>query len=34
MAEAIVKLRAVYLSGDFDSYWLFHVDPHSSKLAQ
>jgi hypothetical protein len=24
MAEAIVHLRAVYLSGDFDSYWQFH----------
>ena len=25
MAEAIVKLRAIYLSGDFDSYWQFHI---------
>ena len=25
MAEAIVKLRALYLSGDFDSYWAFHI---------
>jgi hypothetical protein len=25
MAEAIIKLRAVYLSGDFDSYWAFHI---------
>jgi hypothetical protein len=25
MAEAIVKLRAIYLSGDFDSYWPFHI---------
>jgi hypothetical protein len=25
MAEAIVKLRSLYLSGDFDEYWSFHV---------
>ena len=25
MAEAVVKLRALYLSGDFDAYWIFHV---------
>jgi hypothetical protein len=25
MAEAIVKLRAIYLSGDFDAYWAFHI---------
>jgi len=25
MAEAIVKLRAMYLSGDFDQYWPFHI---------
>lgn len=25
MAEAIVKLRSLYLSGDFDDYWSFHV---------
>jgi hypothetical protein len=25
MAEAIVRLRALYLSGDFDAYWTFHV---------
>ena len=25
MAEAIVKLRAIYLSGDFDAYWTFHI---------
>jgi hypothetical protein len=28
MAEAIVKLRALYLSGDFDSYWAF---PHHQR---
>jgi len=25
MAEAIVKLRSLYLSADFDVYWSFHV---------
>ena len=25
MAEAIVQLRAIYLSGDFDRYWSFHI---------
>jgi hypothetical protein len=25
MAEAVVKLRALYLSGDFDAYWAFHI---------
>jgi hypothetical protein len=24
-AEAMLKLRASYLSGDFDEYWRFHV---------
>ena len=26
MAEAIVQLRAIYLSGDFDRYWEFHIE--------
>jgi len=26
IAEAIVKLRAIYLSGDFDRYSQFHID--------
>jgi hypothetical protein len=26
MAEAIVQLRAICLSGDFDRYWQFHID--------
>jgi len=26
MAEAIVQLRAIYLSGDFDCYWQFHIE--------
>ena len=25
-AEALLRLRAVYLSGDLDSYWEFHID--------
>jgi hypothetical protein len=24
-AEAIVKLRPIYLSGDLDQYWAFHI---------
>lgn len=32
MAEAIVKLRAIYLSGDFDSYWAFHITQDQRRL--
>lgn len=32
MAEAIVQLRAIYLSGDFDSYWQFHIDQDQRRL--
>lgn len=32
MAEAIVKLRAVYLSGDFDPYWRFHIAREQERL--
>ena len=32
MAEAIVRLRAVYLSGDFDSYWSFHINQEQERL--
>ena len=32
MAEAIVQLRAVYLSGDFDSYWQFHIEQDQIRL--
>lgn len=31
-AEALVKLRAVYLSGDFQEYWRFHVDAEHRRL--
>ena len=32
MAEAIVKLRAIYLSGDFDRYWAFHIEQDQQRL--
>lgn len=32
MAEAIVKLRSLYLSGDFEDYWPFHVDQDQLRL--
>lgn len=32
MAEAIVQLRAIYLSGDFDAYWSFHIEKDQSRL--
>ena len=32
MAEAIVQLRAIYLSGDFDRYWEFHIEQDQRRL--
>ena len=32
MAEAIVKLRSLYLSGDFDDYWPFHLAQDQLRL--
>jgi hypothetical protein len=32
VAEAIVKLRAIYLSGDLDQYWSFHVQKEQGRL--
>jgi hypothetical protein len=32
MAEAIVKLRAIYLSGDLDQYWPFHIQKDQERL--
>jgi len=32
MAEAIVQLRAIYLSGDFDRYWSFHIARDQQRL--
>jgi hypothetical protein len=32
MAETIVQLRAIYLSGDFDAYWSFHIEKEQHRL--
>ena len=32
MAEAMLQLRAIYLSGDFDEYWDFHVRHDQQRL--
>jgi hypothetical protein len=32
MAEAMLRLRAIYLSGDFDEYWDFHVRRDQQRL--
>ena len=32
MAEAIVQLRAVYLSGDFDAYWEIPIEQDQRRL--
>jgi len=32
MAEAMVKMRAVYLSGDFDEYWDYHINQDQARL--
>jgi len=32
MAEAIIQLRAIYLSGDFDTYWQFHIEQDQRRL--
>ena len=32
MAEAIVQLRAIYLSGDFDRYWEFHIEQDQRRI--
>lgn len=31
-AEALVKLRAAYISGDFEDYWRFHVQAEHRRL--
>ena len=31
-AEAMLKMRAVYLSGDIDEYWQFHVSQDQQRL--
>jgi hypothetical protein len=32
MAEALLQMRAVHLSGDFDAYWEFHVQQEQLRL--
>jgi hypothetical protein len=32
MAEAMLKLRAVYLSGDWDAYWRWHIQQDQLRL--
>jgi len=32
MAEALVQLRAIHLSGDFDQYWQFHIEQDRQRL--
>lgn len=32
MAEAVVKLRAIYLSGDLDPYWSFHIQRDQERV--
>jgi len=32
MAEAMVKMRATYLSGDFEAYWDYHVTQEQRRL--
>lgn len=32
MAEAIVQLRAIYLSQDFDQYWQSHIEQDQRRL--
>ena len=32
MAESVVKLRAIYLSADFDRYWEFHIQQDQQRL--
>lgn len=31
-AEAVLKLRALYLSEDFEAYWDFHVQQEQTRL--
>lgn len=32
MAEAMLRLRATYLSGDFEEYWLYHMQQDQQRL--
>jgi hypothetical protein len=31
-AEALLRLRAAYLSGDLDAYWEFHIKTDQQRL--
>jgi hypothetical protein len=31
-ADAMVKMRAVYLSGDFEEYWDYHAEQEQARL--
>jgi len=31
-AEAVLRLRAVYANGDFDTYWQFHLDREQRRV--
>jgi hypothetical protein len=31
-AEAILKMRAVYVSGDFEAHWAFHIAQDQGRL--
>jgi hypothetical protein len=33
-AEAVLKLRALYLSGDFEEYWAFHIKQEQERLRE
>lgn len=32
MGEAMLKMRAIYLSGDFEDYWSFHIQKDQERL--
>ena len=32
MAEAVLRMRALYLSDDFDEYWAFHIKQEQARL--
>ena len=32
IAEAIIQLKAIYLSGDFDRYWSFHIEKDQQRI--
>jgi hypothetical protein len=33
-AEAVLKMRALYLSGDFEEYWAFHIKQEQARLRE